>query len=96
MKTNHEILEIGLENFDEFFYTGLCGLFSVGTDFGLTQEECDKIKRYIWMNPTDDFSTWKLNKNINIPNYMGVGYWFLIGKREPRIEWLKKHIKLTK
>jgi len=89
MRTNHEILVLGRDNFNKQFITGLCGMFTFGTyDFGLTQAEADKVLRYIDKNKPTPCMDYESDHNEC--------YWWKRGLNKPRRLWLDKHIELTK
>lgn len=88
MRTIKELLQIMLDN-PQHFETGLCRwanyLYSGEL---ITSEEYRVLRNYIKTNEPFIFSSFDvLNQRISSSPY----YWE-VGKIEPRIEWLKKHI----
>jgi len=90
MRTTREILEIVLEN--EFgFRMGLCGwVLNLGGLGVISHSECVKVSRYI--NDHRPFNT----RTIIPFSLIGSAYYWKPGKLEPRVKWLKRHIKKLK
>lgn len=90
MRTNHEVLRIMLENINAIPKKshGLCGLATVHLvdSCVITLSEGRKIYRYIGRNIPEEFKGTKREG----------WYWWNIGEVEPRKQWLKEHIELTK
>ncbi len=92
MRTIKELLQIMLDNPQHFDY-GLCR-WAVNLYCGelITSEEYWILRNYIKVNKPFIFSSFDvLNQRISSNPY----YW-KVGKIEPRIEWLKKHINKNK
>lgn len=83
MRPLHELFEIMLKrkNMNLYFNYGLCGYASELYCFDLiTSEEKEAIEKYILENPPNG-----QNSNESL-------YYWRIGDRAPRIEYLKHHI----
>lgn len=79
-----ELLQLMLDNFDEYFVTGLCGMimnmYWESNNSAITKEEQEILFDYL---------------TINAHRGLGDGsYWWKAGYAEPRIKYLKKHINL--
>jgi hypothetical protein len=84
MRTTKELLEVTLENIDKL-ETGLCKLvYDLADEHKITKDEYLWLRIYINNNPPRNLQ--------NILNMWDDYYWRL-GKVEPRIKWLKKHIE---
>ena len=95
MRTIKELLEIMLayyekpENGTTF---GLCKVVnSLRSDEVITQEEEDIITYYMGNNkPVTSFYTWE--NEVTNEDYK---FWYQVGVKPPRIEWLNEHIELN-
>ena len=89
MRTIKELLQIMLDNPQHFEY-GLCMWAINLCEEGLiTGKERKLLKDYIKVNEPFIFSSFDVFKEKVIDQSY---YYWGIGKIEPRIEWLKKHI----
>ena len=75
-----ELLEVMLDNVTEF-EDGLCAwavrLYCI---YLINHEEFEKLHRYI-------------KENRPWFSFMGGAYYWSVGKLEPRLKWIRKHIK---
>lgn len=85
MRTIKELLELMLHN-KRLFFTGLCNWAS---NINMSYDEYQLLKDYIKKNRPSMFSSF--DAFINCKNKF---YWEQ-GNITPRIEWIKKHIKLN-
>ena len=84
-RTIHELLKICLDNFDKHFDDGLCNFFiELRFKNVITIEEEEKILKYLFLNRPDNKRTRR--------KYI---YFWKQFERKCRINWLKKHYKLT-
>ena len=74
-----ELLQVMIDNFDEYFNTGLCWTYLMlwGSNI-ITYEEYDLLEQYIQEN--------RPNKNL--------GWSWRQGAKAPRLKWLKKQQKI--
>lgn len=92
MRTIKELLQIMLDN-PQHFENGLC-MWTNNLYYGelITSEEYWILRNYIKTNRPFICSSFDvLNQRISLNPY----YW-KVGKIEPRIKWLKKHINKNK
>lgn len=94
MRTDKELIQIALDNLDEYFETGLCAYFEdLWREDIINPEEVDKLLDIIESIPTRKFyQCWK-DKCIPIRHR---GCWWEVGEIEPRrkyLEYLLKHYK---
>ncbi len=81
MRTNKELLELMLEN-QQDFHTGLCQwILSMFMRDRITTDEYYELKDYL-----------KQNKPITFHGIFSA-FWWRVGDIKPRIKWIKKHIK---
>lgn len=79
-----ELLEVLLDNI-HLLKDGLC-LLAIDV---MTYNEKRIFKKYIFENrPFNIYTLFRLNKSKYV-------YYWIKGKKAPRIKWLKKHIKLN-
>lgn len=92
MRSIKELLEVMLENQDKF-RDGLCmwGL-KLLTNNIVTQNEYRVILKYIEGNKPK----WYSSSSAFYEAFSQSGYYWECYNIEPRIEWIKKHIKLNK
>lgn len=90
MRTIKELLQVMLDN-QQYFEDGLCSwvtdLYWESKFKLITHNEVAKIKAYITENRPSKFSSISAFKNRHRE------YYWEVGNINPRIEWLKKHIK---
>ena len=84
----NELLQLLLNNIN-LFESGLCYLISdLYIKDIITISECAKLEYYVNINKPINFNT--------LLHCMKDGYFYWKrGSKEPRIKWLKKHIKKT-
>jgi len=81
MRTNKELLELMLEN-QQNFHSGLCAwIISMYLRGIITTEEYYEFKKYL-----------NQNKPITFHRIFSA-FWWKQGDINPRIKWIKKHIK---
>ena len=89
MRTIKELLELLLEN-QIHFSNGLCFWITSLHSYGkISNKEHQLLLFYITNSRPSKFSSWDTFKHRNKT------YYWTKGNIEPRIEWIKKHIKLN-
>lgn len=90
MKTNKEILKLML-NHIHLLESGLCGLVYIICRLQvITANEDIKALEYIKRNRP------KTKSKLADPSRLNTHYYWELGKVEPRVRWLKYHIRICK
>ena len=86
-----ELLAVMLD-YQDYFRYGLCFWTNNLSEFGLiTREESYRLRKYIDNNRPKWYSSFSAFVTAIYPS----GYYWKEGDIKPRIEWIKKHIKLN-